>query len=206
MHATIADHLSDLVENGFDAGAGSVRVRIEESEREVCCRVSDDGCGMDERELEAAFDPLRPGTWHPQNRCCFGIPFLADLVDLTHGGLAVASRKGSGTTVWFRLDAGSVDVPPMGDLVGTVVALLARPFSGDFVVERVLDAGRGRGRWTADRKAMEAAWGPLSGAGALLEARRFLRKEEAVLAAMRCGREEANIQREIDHAYDEERA
>ncbi len=142
MHATVCDYIADLVHNAVEAGATQVGLEIETRTERVAVTVADNGCGMSAERLQLAHNPFfsEPGK-HNRRRVGLGLPLLQQATDATRGDLDVRSAPGRGTTVAFRFDAQHVDTPPLGDVPGTLLTLMALPGSYDLAVHRRSAAG-----------------------------------------------------------------
>ena len=125
MHASLGDHLTDLVQNAIEAGATRVDVRIIEQAAVLELEVIDNGCGMSEQTLRRALDPASTdGRKHPGRRFGLGLAFLKQMADATGGRLDLASKPGQGTQVRLALDRTHVDLPPQEGLAGALAGLM----------------------------------------------------------------------------------
>ena len=118
-------HILDILENSAEAGATRVTLLIEEDETKGKLRisVSDNGRGMSPEELEKAFDPFY--TSRATRRVGLGLPLFFETCKRCNGRFKLDSSPGRGTVVKATFQLGHVDLPPMGDLGGTVIAFLA---------------------------------------------------------------------------------
>jgi hypothetical protein len=179
MHYALSDFVLDIAQNSIEAGSASVTVRIEEDEASFAVTVSDDGRGMDQAQLKRALDPFySDGRKHAGRRVGLGLPFLRQAVSMTGGGFAITSERGIGTTVSFSFPLANVDTPPVGDLEGLFVQLLA--FDGDyeFVVERSKVEGEKSGSYRLVRSELIDALGDLGDSGSLVLLREFIGSQE----------------------------
>ena len=142
MHATVCDYIADLVHNAVEAGATRVTLEVETQVEQVAVRVADNGCGMDAAQVRRAENPFfsAPGK-HDRRRVGLGLPLLRQATEATHGDMEVRSAPGQGTTVSFCFDTQHVDTPPLGDLAGTLLTLMALPGSYDLAVHRRAPVG-----------------------------------------------------------------
>lgn len=128
-------HILDIAENAVRAGATEVEIELMESRNceTLELRILDDGKGMDEQTLSRATDPFF--TTRDASRVGLGLPLLSQAAEEAGGRLRVASREGRGTEVvaTFRYD--HPDMRPMGDICGTLAALVAGHPSVRFVFE-----------------------------------------------------------------------
>lgn len=117
-------HILDIVENSISAGASRIEVRIEENSQEdfLALKVSDNGRGMDEATLKAVEDPFF--TTKSGKRVGLGIPLLKQAALSTGGHFKIESRPGRGTQIEARFRLSHIDLPPLGDLPGTLLVLV----------------------------------------------------------------------------------
>ena len=118
-------HLLDLVQNSVAAGARTIRLDIRESAARdsLVLTVADDGRGMDRPTRLRVQDPFF--TSKSFKKVGLGIPLLKATTQACRGDFRITSRPGQGTRVRARLQKSHFDCPPMGDLEGTLLSLLA---------------------------------------------------------------------------------
>ncbi len=118
-------HILDIVENSTRAGARNVRIEIHEdiAEDRLIIDINDDGEGMDEDTLRKALDPFF--TTKKVRRVGLGLPMLAEAAERTGGRLTLESREGRGTRVRVEFGYSHIDRQPLGDMPGTILALIA---------------------------------------------------------------------------------
>jgi hypothetical protein len=181
MRATVSDFLLELVQNAVEAGAPAVIADVVERGGTIEVCVADNGPGMDGDLRRQAPDPLPSAPeQHPGRRAGLGLPLLEQAVRQAGGTFDLASEPDAGTSVGFTLDAGHAGTPPSGDWAGTIVSLLALA-AGAGSVLRVHRVREGRSYAVASDE-LAGAVGPLSDAGALSLARRFVENQESALA------------------------
>lgn len=144
-------HILDVVGNAVRAGASEVKIGVEENEAGavLCLTIRDNGKGMDEETLDQAMDPFfstREGA-----RIGLGLPLLRQAAEETGGSATVDSRAGAGTTVRATFQCRHPDMRPLGDIYGTLAALVA----GHPKVRFVYDSRRGDDRVHFDSQAQE---------------------------------------------------
>jgi hypothetical protein len=183
MHRTIGDFVLDIVQNSIEARASLVVLDLIESPGQLQVFVADNGCGMEEAELERARDPFYSnGTKHADRKAGLGIPFLLQAVEQAGGEAQIDSRKGEGTSVSFTFALDHIDTPPVGDVPACFAALLTYPGEYELVINRSYrpaDAGEGgENRYTITRSELREALGEFETAGALALLRDYLRSQE----------------------------
>ncbi len=98
----VARALTNIIENALHAmpGRGALHISVGVEAEHVAIAVRDTGVGMDEDALARVFEPYfstkATGTG-------LGLTIASRNVELSGGTIAVASRKGEGTTVTIRL-------------------------------------------------------------------------------------------------------
>ena len=129
----LAAHILDIAENSVRAGAKLVEIIINEDDSKnlLSIEINDNGSGMTKEEITKALDPFY--TTKKVRRIGLGIPMLSDAAQRAGGNLNLDSTKGKGTNlkVTFQLD--HIDRQPLGDIVGTIVILIAGNSDIDFL-------------------------------------------------------------------------
>ncbi len=117
-------HLLDIAENGVSAGAQNITITIVEDLRTDRLRltVEDDGRGMDAAMVEQVTNPFI--TTRTTRKVGLGIPLLKLAAEMCNGGLTVESTPNVGTTVSVDFQRSHIDRMPLGDVAGTMLALL----------------------------------------------------------------------------------
>jgi hypothetical protein len=120
----LALHLLDIAENSVAAGAKNVTVAVEEDTRtdRLILSVEDDGRGMDEKMAVAVLDPFV--TSRTTRKVGLGLPLLKAAAEACNGGLTLTSKVGEGTRVVCEFQWSHIDRMPLGDVAGTVLALV----------------------------------------------------------------------------------
>ena len=182
MHASLGDHLTDLVQNAIEAGSTHIDVRLVERDAALELEVADNGCGMSETQLARALEPAATdGKKHPGRRFGLGLAFLKQMADATGGRLTLVSQPGQGTRVRLELDRTHVDLPPIEGLAGALAGLMGFDGAYELVIERSRDE---RG-YRVTRGELAAALGELETAVSLAMAADFIASQEEALNAER---------------------
>ncbi len=132
-------HILDVVENGTAAGASLVEITIsEETDRDLLViKIKDDGRGMDAEMAARVTDPWV--TSRTTRRMGMGLPLLKMAAEETGGHLVLDSIPGVGTEVVTTFQNSHIDRKPLGDVAGTMVALILGNPEIEFVYEYDLD-------------------------------------------------------------------
>lgn len=117
-------HLMDIAQNATEADAAHVKVTLvaEGGARTLAMTVSDDGRGMDAAFLARVTDPFT--TTRTTRKVGLGIPLLKLAAELTGGTLDIVSEAGFGTSLKCLFHIDHVDRIPVGDIGGTMAALM----------------------------------------------------------------------------------
>jgi len=137
MHFTLSDLVTDITQNGVEAGAGLVELEVSENDKEFRFLVRDNGKGMTEEELKRAIDPFNTdGIKHPNRKVGLGLPFLIQTAEQSGGGWDIKSKKGEGTSVTAWFDFGNVDIPPTGDIALMFRTILMLAGGAEIIIRR----------------------------------------------------------------------
>lgn len=118
-------HILDIVENSITAGATLVKVAISENMKSdsLVIRIEDNGCGMDKERLKKALDPFY--TTSKSRRVGLGLSMFAQATKEAGGDFKIKSRIGKGTIVTATFSYAHIDRKPIGNMVETLIALIA---------------------------------------------------------------------------------
>jgi anti-sigma regulatory factor (Ser/Thr protein kinase) len=128
----LAAHILDIAENSVRAGARLIEIDIDEdtANDSLSIEIIDDGHGMKQEETKRALDPFY--TTKTVRRVGLGIPLLADAAQRSGGHLNLESQEGKGTTVKATFGLSHVDRQPMGNIISTLIILIAGNSDVDF--------------------------------------------------------------------------
>ena len=152
-------NILDLVQNSITAGATLVTIEITIDHERDCLviTIADDGCGMDEALLMRVTSPF--ATTRTTRKVGLGIPMFKQCAEMCSGSFIIESEKGIGTKLTATFVASHVDLPPMGDIPGTMQALvLGAPDTPDFVLRYTVDGNE----FAFDTREVREALGGLS--------------------------------------------
>lgn len=124
-------NILDLAQNSLTAGAKLVGIFIVEDGERLGITIRDDGRGMAPDFVKKVTDPFT--TTRTTRKVGFGLPFISQLCEQTGGALSIESTVGAGTTVRAALGLHHIDRPPLGDIAGTMLALIVPNEGVDFL-------------------------------------------------------------------------
>jgi len=124
----------DIAQNSIVAKATLVEIDVEEDSiaDRITIRVKDNGKGMSEDFLKEVEDPFI--TTRTTRKIGLGISFLKEAAEMTGGSIKLKSKLGKGTTITASFKKTHIDRQPLGDLTGTIVALVSLNPEIDFNV------------------------------------------------------------------------
>ena len=132
-------NILDIAQNSLSAGAGLVTLTVDEDSGadSLTLRVEDDGRGMDADTLHRVRDPFY--TTRTTRKVGMGIPLFRMAAEMTGGSLDIVSEPGKGTAVTASFSLSHIDRMPLGDMAGTVTALIRLNPGVDFVYRHTVD-------------------------------------------------------------------
>jgi hypothetical protein len=189
MHFTLADLVTDITQNGIEAGSTLVELDVSESllqgsvfsgsGGEFRFLTRDNGKGMTEEELKRAIDPfVTDGIKHPHRKVGLGLPFLIQTAEQSGGGWDIKSEKGKGTTVTAWFDTGNVDTPPTGDIPGMFRTILMFDSKAEIIIRRRKAKDGAEDEYEIKKSELAEALGGLEDAGSLVLLDQYLRSLE----------------------------
>ncbi len=117
-------HVLDALENSVEAGATSIELVIEERLKadtlEIVIR--DNGRGMSPEFVRQVLNPFV--TTRKTRHVGLGLPLFAAAARRCNGDLRVESEAGVGTTISATFQHSHIDRAPVGDMAGSVMAIL----------------------------------------------------------------------------------
>jgi hypothetical protein len=115
-------HITDIANNSLRAEATEVEIDIRAEKSSVIITITDNGTGMDEETLACARNPFY--TTRTTRKVGLGLPFLFQNAEQTGGSVSIDSELGKGTKVTAVFHSDHIDMPPWGDLSGTIALLI----------------------------------------------------------------------------------
>ncbi|MEW6418857.1 MAG: ATP-binding protein [Nitrospirota bacterium] len=128
-------HILDIVENSIEAGANRIEIKIlEDSKKDIfSLEIRDNGRGMSEEVLRSVTDPFY--TTRTTRRVGLGLPFLSQSAKEAEGDISIESKEGIGTVVYAYFKHSHIDRKPIGNIVDTLIVLIAGNPEIDFFYE-----------------------------------------------------------------------
>lgn len=129
----------DIAQNSVVANASLIIIETAEDTAAdlLTIIITDNGKGMTEEQVARVIDPFY--TTRTTRKVGLGIPLYKMAAEMTGGSFEIKSEPGVGTTVTATFVLSSVDRMPIGDMEGTVEALIQMNPELDFVYNRKKD-------------------------------------------------------------------
>ncbi len=124
-------NILDIAKNSVTAGATRIEITVAQTPVRLTITVRDNGCGMTPEFVARVTDPFT--TTRTTRKVGLGIPLLQMEARMAGGDLSIESEVGKGTTTSAWFDPGNIDMPPLGDLVSSVVTLIQGSPDIDFL-------------------------------------------------------------------------
>jgi hypothetical protein len=127
-------NILDIAQNSIAADATFIEIDVEENDsaNTLVIRVKDNGKGMDEQFLKTVENPFI--TTRSTRKIGLGISFFKEAAEITGGSIKIESAPGKGTTITGLFIKDHIDLQPIGDLTGTIIALVSLNTGIDFAV------------------------------------------------------------------------
>lgn len=129
----------DIAQNSLSAGATLVEIEVSEDTKAdlLVIAVRDNGRGMTPEQMAQVRDPFY--TTRTTRKVGMGVPLFRMAAEMAGGGLEIRSQPGKGTDVTARFVRSHIDRMPLGDMTGTMTALIRLNPQVDFVYRRRLN-------------------------------------------------------------------
>lgn len=127
-------NILDIAQNSIAAEASLIEIELTEDDSTdtLIISVKDNGKGMTPELLEKADSPFI--TSRTTRRFGLGISFFKEAAEITGGRLELNSTLGVGTVITATFVKSHIDRQPVGDLTGTIIALVTLNPGVDFEV------------------------------------------------------------------------
>ena len=139
MLPEISLNVLDIAQNSIKAGATLVEIEVARKPEEefLMLSITDNGCGMDEEQLEHVIDPFF--TSRSTRKIGLGVPFLKQAAEASGGDFSITSKKGVGTQVKATFHTDHIDCMPLGDINSTIFSLVTINEQLDFTYTYKVD-------------------------------------------------------------------
>lgn len=114
----------DVAENSVAAGASLTQITLDISAqaKRLTLIIADNGKGMSPEFAARVTDPFT--TTRTTRKVGLGLPFFKMAAEMTGGDMHIESELGVGTTITANFVLGHIDLAPLGDMAGTIAALI----------------------------------------------------------------------------------
>lgn len=117
-------HVLDALENSVEAGATRISLLIEEdlAADQLRIVIRDNGKGMSQEFVKRVLNPFV--TTRKTRHVGLGLPLFAAAAQRCNGELRIDSEVGVGTTIVATFQHSHIDRAPLGDIAGSIMAIL----------------------------------------------------------------------------------
>ncbi|MCX7830425.1 MAG: ATP-binding protein [Acidobacteria bacterium] len=114
-------HILDITENSIKSNATKITIKFIEEKEKLTLIIEDNGKGMDEETKTKALSPFF--STKKTSKYGLGLPLLKQACEATGGNLLIESEVGKGTKITAIFNKNHIDMKPLGDIRGTLIAL-----------------------------------------------------------------------------------
>ena len=137
-------NILDIAQNSVKANASLIGISIDGTEEVLSFKITDNGKGMTADFLSRVTDPFT--TTRTTRKVGLGLPFLKMEAEMTGGSFSIKSKseteyKEHGTEVFASFNKKSIDYIPLGDIIGTLCALVQGAENTDFIFNHKMPHG-----------------------------------------------------------------
>ena len=132
-------NILDVAKNSVTAGATRIEITVDETPQRITIAIRDNGCGLTPEFVSRVTDPFT--TTRTTRKVGMGLPLMRMEAQMSGGDLSIESAVGVGTTVTSWFDPQNIDMPPLGDLVSSIITLIQGSPDIDFVFTHKTGAG-----------------------------------------------------------------
>jgi anti-sigma regulatory factor (Ser/Thr protein kinase) len=139
MMPEISLNILDVAQNSVTAGSTLTEITItaDRAKDRLTVSVRDNGRGMTEEQVRRVTDPFF--TTRTTRKVGLGVPFFKMAAELTGGSFRIESTPGVGTEITAVFGLGHIDRMPLGDMAGTMTALIGPNPSLEFLLRYTVD-------------------------------------------------------------------
>lgn len=137
-------NILDIAQNSVKANASLIGISIDETDDVLSFKITDNGKGMTADFLSRVTDPFT--TTRTTRKVGLGLPLLKMEAEMTGGSFSIKSKseteyKEHGTEVFASFNKKSIDYIPLGDIIGTLCALVQGAENTDFIFNHKMPHG-----------------------------------------------------------------
>ena len=137
-------NILDIAKNSVKANASLIGISIDETDDVLSFKITDNGKGMTADFLSRVTDLFT--TTRTTRKVGLGLPFLKMEAEMTGGSFSIKSKseteyKEHGTEVFASFNKKSIDYIPLGDIIGTLCALVQGAENTDFIFNHKMPHG-----------------------------------------------------------------
>lgn len=137
-------NILDIAQNSVKANASLIGISIDETDDVLSFKITDNGKGMTADFLSRVTDPFT--TTRTTRKVGLGLPLLKMEAEMTGGSFSISSRseteyENHGTEVFASFNKKSIDYIPLGDIIGTLCALVQGAENTDFIFNHKMPHG-----------------------------------------------------------------
>lgn len=171
----------DVAKNSVTAGATLIEIIITETPSRLTITITDNGCGMTPEFVARVTDPFT--TTRTTRKVGLGLPLMKMEAQMSGGDLTIDSQVGKGTTVTTWFDPTNIDMPPLGDIISSVITLIQGSPDIDFIFTHAVC----QEQYTLDTREIRAIMGdiPLCEPDILAWLTDFLKENESNIEGKR---------------------
>lgn len=139
MMTELSLNVLDVAQNSTRANASLIEITVEADTKSdlLTIVIKDDGCGMNEEQLENVIDPFF--TTRTTRKVGFGVSFFKLAAESTGGTFEITSKENVGTTVKATFGLSHIDRMPLGDMSATMHTLITFNTGTDFIYTYKID-------------------------------------------------------------------
>ena len=132
-------HILDVLENSVEAGSTRLELLIREDLKKdvLGIVIRDNGRGMSKEFVQQVLNPFV--TTRTTRHVGLGLPLFAAAAHRCNGDLRIESELGVGTTVTATFQHSHIDRAPLGDIPGTLLAIILSDRPVDILYKHWVD-------------------------------------------------------------------
>ncbi|MTI59923.1 MAG: sensor histidine kinase [Firmicutes bacterium] len=132
-------HILDIVQNSIAADADLIKLIIREdiAKNLLIIVIEDNGKGIESEDISRVVDPFV--TSRKTREVGLGLSLFREASRRSRGDMKIESEPGKGTRITAHFEYNNIDRAPLGDIVGTIVALITTNPEIDFIYRHLYE-------------------------------------------------------------------